>query len=154
MTRFRPPDPRRCSDRLACVAPTGSVLSLLATWNKRHDRLFAGLGPNTDEELAAAGQGRARYGFESLGAELLWSRRLPGRLVARLHGGLDRRDYRSTDVIGGPSVASSSAFPPTPARRAASRTPASTRHRCPAFTGVCASRARAGAGPRSARPGA
>ncbi len=30
---------------------------------------------------------------------------MPWRLVARAHGGLDRRDYHANDVIGGPSVA-------------------------------------------------
>ena len=105
MARFRTAGPAVMLGQIGVRAPDWLGLSLLATWNLRPDRLFAGVGPNTDGELAAAGQGRARYGFESLGAELLWSRRLPWRLIARARGGLDHRDYRATDVTGGPSVA-------------------------------------------------
>ena len=105
MTRFRTAGPAALLGQIGVRGPDWLGLSLLATWNRHHDRLFAGVGPKPDEELAAAGQGRARYGFESLGADLFWSRRIPGRLIARLRGGLDRRDYRATDVTGGPSVA-------------------------------------------------
>ena len=105
MTRFRTAGPAAMLVQVGLRGPDWLGLSLVATWNQRHDRLFAGMGPNTEEELEAAGQGRARYGFENLGAELLWSRRLPWRLVARARGGLDRRDYHANDVIGGPSVA-------------------------------------------------
>jgi hypothetical protein len=105
MTRFRTAGPAAMLAQIGVRGPDWLGLSLVATWNQRHDRLFAGVGPNTEDELKAAGQGRARYGSENLGAELLWSRRLPWRLVARARGGLDRRDYHANDVIGGPSVA-------------------------------------------------
>jgi hypothetical protein len=105
MTRFRTAGPAAMLGQIGARGPDWLGLTLLATWNLRQDRLFAGVGPNTDEDLAIAGQGRARYGSNALGAELLWSRRLPGRLVAQARGGLDRRDYRSSDVVGGPSVA-------------------------------------------------
>jgi len=79
-------------------------LSLLATYDRRNDRLYAGVGPQTDEELASAGQGVARYASENVGAELRWARRLPWRLVAQAHGDVQRRDYRASDVKGHVSV--------------------------------------------------
>ena len=105
MTRFRTAGSAAMLGQIGLRGPDWLGLSLLATWNKRHDRLFAGLGPNTEGELAAAGQGRARYGFESLGAELLWSRRLPWRLIARSRGGLDPPHNPATDDTAAPAVA-------------------------------------------------
>ena len=79
-------------------------LSLLAVYDRRNDRLFAGSGTSTDDALAAAGRRPARYASDNLGVELRWTRRLPLRLVAGAHGDLQRRDYRATDVRGGPPV--------------------------------------------------
>ena len=60
MTRFRTAGPADDAGPARGAGPHWLGLSLLATWNQRPDRLFAGVGPNTDEELAVAGQGRAR----------------------------------------------------------------------------------------------
>lgn len=84
--------------------PDATGLALLVTYDRRNDRLFAGTGPRTDADLAAAGQGPARYASDNVGAELRWSRRLPLRLVAQAHADAQRRDYRPTDVSGGPPV--------------------------------------------------
>src|SRR6266540_2890212 len=86
----------RTSDRIG--------LALLASVDRRNDRLFAGGGVLTDQELAAAGRVPARYASDNLAAELRWTRRLPLRLVASAHGDVQRRDYRVTDVRGGPPV--------------------------------------------------
>ena len=79
MTRFRTAGPAAMLAQIGVRGPDWLGLSLVATWNQRHDRLFAGVGPNTEDELEAAGQGRARYGSETLGAELVlrthWSAR-------------------------------------------------------------------------------
>jgi hypothetical protein len=86
----------RASDRVG--------LSLLARFDRRNDRLFAGSGPRSDAELAAAGRMPARYGSDNLAAELRWTRRLPLRLVASGFGDVQRRDYQATDVRNGPPV--------------------------------------------------
>jgi surface antigen Omp85-like protein len=85
--------------------PDRSGLSLLATFDRRNDRLFAGVGPRTDADLAAAGEASARYASDNYGAGLRWSRRLLLHLVPEAHADLQRRDYLSSGVTGGPSVA-------------------------------------------------
>jgi len=91
--------------QLGLRGPERYGLGLLMTFDRRNDRLFAGFGPQTDEDLAAAGEGPARYASNNYGAELRWSRRLRWHLVAQAHGDLQRRDYRATGVAGGASVA-------------------------------------------------
>ena len=54
MTRFRTAGPAAMLGQIGVRGPDWLGLSLLATWNRRSDRLFAGVGPNTDEELALA----------------------------------------------------------------------------------------------------
>ena len=76
-------------------------LSGSATWNRRNDRLFAGVGPNTDADLAAAGRGVARYGSDNLATELRWFRQLPGRLAVQLRGDYLHRNYQGHDVRTG-----------------------------------------------------
>jgi hypothetical protein len=85
-------------------------LTFAATWNRRYDRLFAGIGPNGTADLEAAGQQVARYGSDNFGAELRWVRPLPAWLTLYGHADLQRRDYTATHVVGGPSV--STAFAP------------------------------------------
>jgi hypothetical protein len=79
-------------------------LSFAATWNRRYDRLFAGIGPHSDADLEAAGQEAARYGSDNFGAELRWMRPLPPWLTVYGHADLQRRDYTASHTIGGPSV--------------------------------------------------
>ena len=87
-------------------------LSLLSTYDRRNDRLYAGVGAQTDEELAAMGEGQARYASDNVAAELRWTRRLPRRLVAQAHGDVQRRDYRASDVKGHVSVTDFYGLPP------------------------------------------
>ncbi|HEY8924712.1 MAG TPA: BamA/TamA family outer membrane protein, partial [Polyangia bacterium] len=105
MTRVRTAGPAVFLGQVGVRGPDWLGLSLLASWDRRNDRLFAGIGAHDLTELAASGRGLGRYGSDDLAAELRWSRRLPGRLVAQAHGDLQRRAYRATDVVGGPSVA-------------------------------------------------
>lgn len=112
MTRFRTGGPSALLGQLGLRGPDWLGLSILATWSRRSDRLFAGTGPNTDEDLAALGRDRARFGSNNLGAELRWWRRLPWGLVAQAQGGFDRRDYQASSVRGGPSVVDVFGLPP------------------------------------------
>jgi hypothetical protein len=86
--------------------PSWSGLALRAMWNRRDDRLFAGIGPNSAAALEANGQGLSRFGSDILLTELRWSHPLPRGLAAGLHADLQRRDYRADSVHGGPSIAS------------------------------------------------
>ena len=85
-------------------SPRRFGLSFSGIWNRRYDRLFAGIGPNSVADLAAAGQTIARYGSDNTSAELRWTRPLPALLTLYAHTDLQWRDYTSTHVVGGPSV--------------------------------------------------
>lgn len=87
------------------AGPSWSGMKARFVWNHRSDRLFAGIGPNSEAELAAKGQGLARFGSDALLTELRWARRLPWQFVAAAHGDVQRRDYWAAGVRGGPSVA-------------------------------------------------
>ena len=104
MLRARTAGPAVMLGQLGLRGPNRSGLSLLATYDRRNDRLFAGMGPRTEADLLAAGEGHARYASDTLGAELRWSRRFPLRLVASAYADAQRRDYRAGGVTGGPSV--------------------------------------------------
>jgi hypothetical protein len=145
MTRFRTAGPAAMLAQIGLQGPDRWGLSLLATWNRRHDRLFAGIGPNTEGDLAAGGQGRARYASDALGAELLWSRRLPGPFVARARSGFERRDRSATDVRGGSSVAEVYGLPPETCAARALPTPCVDEAEVPGFyRGLRIARAGAG----------
>ncbi len=93
------------SGRLEWRTPSDIGILVSAIWDRRDDRLFAGLGPNSLADLKASGRQVARFGSDNFGADLHWSRRLPWRLVAYAHGDLLHRDYTASSVHGGPSVA-------------------------------------------------
>jgi hypothetical protein len=76
-----------------------------ASWDRRHDRLFAGVGSASAAELAARGQGLARYRSESVAGEVGWARQLPGRMSLDLGADLQRRDYGASAARKGVSVA-------------------------------------------------
>ena len=80
-------------------------LTFAASWNRRYDRLFAGIGPHSVSDLEAAGQGIARYGSDNFGAELRWTRPLPPWFTVYGHADLQWRDYTATHTVSGPSVA-------------------------------------------------
>jgi hypothetical protein len=111
MVRARTGGPAVVLGDLGLRGPERTGLSLQVTYDRRNDRMFAGMGPQTDADLAAAGRGPARYASDNVGAELRWSRPLPFHLVAAGHADAQRRDYRSTDVAGGPSVSSAFGLP-------------------------------------------
>jgi len=87
-------------------------LTIHAAWERRPDRLFAGIGPATDAELTASGHGLARYGSDAGTAEMRWRRPLPLHLGATLLGDVQRRDYRAAGVRGGPSIGDLYGLPP------------------------------------------
>jgi hypothetical protein len=62
------------------------------------------VGATSEAELAARGQGLSRFGSDIFLAELRWARHLPAGFVAAAHADLQRRDYRATEVRGGPPV--------------------------------------------------
>ena len=113
MTRFRTAGPQAFLGQVGLRGPDALGLSLLATWDRRNDRLFSGIGSRNAAQLATADQGAARYGSDNLSAELRWSRRLPARLFAQAHSDLQRRTYQTADVRGGPSVAELYGLPAT-----------------------------------------
>jgi len=104
MLRARTAGPAVVLGQLGLSGPQRSGLSALVTYDRRNDRLFAGIGARSDAELALAGQGAARYASNNVSAELRWSRRLPWRLVAGVHTDAQRRDYNASDVSGGEPV--------------------------------------------------
>lgn len=85
-------------------APRRTGLTLVASWSRRYDRLFAGIGPHSVADLNAAGQRVARYGSDNYGAELRWMRVLPRWVTVYGHADVQRRDYTASKVAGGPSV--------------------------------------------------
>ena len=87
-------------------APRRIGITLVATWNRRYDRLFAGIGPHSVADLNAAGQQVARYGSDNYAAELRWSRGVARWMTAYGHADVQRRDFTATRVVGGPSVSS------------------------------------------------
>jgi hypothetical protein len=111
MLRARSGGPQILLGQIGVRGPDRSGLSLLATFDRRNDRLFAGFGPRTEADLLAAGEPPSRYASDNLGAELRWSRRLPVHFVVGAHADAQRRDYRTTDVTGGAPVSETYGLP-------------------------------------------
>lgn len=105
VARFRTAGPSTALGELVVTTPAWLGLDWRATWSRRRDHLFAGLGPSTAAELAARGEGLARYGADGFVTELRWSRRLLEAVRPALHGDVARRDYTAAEIQGGPSVA-------------------------------------------------
>ena len=104
--RFLTAGPAVYLGELDLAAPSWMGLRLRAVWNRRDDRLFAGIGANSAADLSAQGHGIARFGSDILLSELRWSRSLPHGLAAGLHADLQRRGYWADNVRSGPSIAS------------------------------------------------
>jgi hypothetical protein len=102
--QFQTAGPQVMLAELDLRGPQRSGLFFAATWNRRDDRLFAGIGPQSAADLEAAGQGSARYASDNWAATLRWSRQLPMPLTAYGHGDFQRRDYSTAEVHGGPPV--------------------------------------------------
>jgi hypothetical protein len=76
-------------------------LSVTAIWDRRDDRIFAGIGVQPDDDPNV----RARYGGDITRVEAMWVAPRLGPIAVVLRGGTEGRSYHSTDVRGGPSVA-------------------------------------------------
>lgn len=103
--RFRTAGPLAVLAEVSLAGPEWLGLDLHGTWDRRRDRLFAGIGSASNDELVAEGRGQARYGSDAFIAELRWSRRLPWWLIARAHGDVQQRTYTTDGVTQGLSVA-------------------------------------------------
>ena len=110
--RFPTGGPSVILAQLQLRAPSWIGLALDASFDRRQDRLFAGIGPQTEETLEAREETQARYGSDILDAHLRWSRRIDRRLLAIVHGDVQRRAYEANDIRGGPSVADVFNLPP------------------------------------------
>lgn len=103
--RFQTAGPSVLQGELSGAGPSWTGLTVRLMANRRNDRLFAGVGPNSDTALAALGRTEARFGSDIFVAEARWLRLLPAHFQMVLHGDVQRRDYRAANVSGGPSVA-------------------------------------------------
>jgi hypothetical protein len=103
--RLRSGGPSTALAELSAATPPWLGVAWRGAWSRRPDYLFSGVGPATDAELAARGQGPARYGADSLFTELRWSRRFWEALRPTVHGDVGSRRYTTADTYGGPSVA-------------------------------------------------
>jgi len=97
---------------LEVASPAWLGLAATASYEHRTDRLFAGVGPNSESELAARGQAVSRYGGNVARGDLGWFRELPRHFRILAHGGILRSDYESDSVRSGPSVATTFGLPP------------------------------------------
>jgi hypothetical protein len=77
-------------------------LSFGAFWDRRDDRLFAGIG---NPPAGALPPIEARYRADVYRAEALWSTRRERPLTLNLRAGFEGRDYRAGEVHGGPALA-------------------------------------------------
>jgi hypothetical protein len=87
---------------VAARAPHWLGLIVGAMWDRRDDRLFAGIGNPPDGELPAV---HSRYRGDIYRGEMLWYTPGGGPLTLTLRAGVERRDYHADDVRGGPSIA-------------------------------------------------
>jgi hypothetical protein len=90
---------------LAFSTPRTLGLTGNVGWNRRHDRLFSGIGPNSANDLEAMGRGNSRFASDAARAELRWSRPLPRRFGLSLHTDGQHRNYSAENVRGGSSIA-------------------------------------------------
>jgi hypothetical protein len=90
--------------QLQLRGPDWTGLSADASFDRRRDRLFAGIGPNTSAALADAGLGLGRFGSDIMMVNLRWNRRIERRLAGFAYGDVQRRQYQATNVRSGPSV--------------------------------------------------
>jgi hypothetical protein len=105
VARLRSAGPSTILGETAVTTPAWLGIDWRATYARRRDYLFAGIGPASAEALAARGQGPARYGADRLVTELRWSKRFLGAVRPALHGDIGRHVYTAAGVMAGPSVA-------------------------------------------------
>jgi hypothetical protein len=85
--------------------PPAWGLSFGAGWNRRRDRLFAGIGPESRNDPGAPGHAISRYAADIGVVDATWSS--PGGRVLQTELGADFewRNYESDQVRAGPSIA-------------------------------------------------
>jgi hypothetical protein len=103
--RFRTGGPDVVLAEVGLRGPTRLGFELRSAWDRRKDRLFAGVGSATRAELEGAGRGVARYGADTYLVEGRWSSPRLGPLSLLLRSDWQGRRYDADDVRGGPSVA-------------------------------------------------
>jgi hypothetical protein len=105
LARFRTAGPDVILGEARLRGPPRWGLEIGGAWIRRRDRLFAGIGPASRDDLAAAGRGVARYAADVGVVEASWSS--PGDRLFQFGLGADVewRNYGTDDVRGGPSVA-------------------------------------------------
>jgi hypothetical protein len=99
--RFKTGGPGIVQAEVALRAPRWLGLIVGAMWDRRDDRLFAGIG-NPPPGLDAI---ESRYRGDIYRAEALWYTPQPGPLTLTLRAGVEGREYDSDDVRGGPPIA-------------------------------------------------
>jgi hypothetical protein len=108
--RFKAGSTQIVHAEVAARAPRWLGLIVGAMWDRRNDRLFAGIGNPPEGALPTV---ESRYRGDIYRGEMLWYTPGGGPLTLTLRGGVERRDYNSDDVRGGPSIAD--AFGASPA---------------------------------------
>jgi hypothetical protein len=97
---------------LTYTGPQWLGIAATASYEHRTDRIFAGIGANSESSLAAQGLAVSRYGSNIARGDLGWVRPLPRFFKVLIHGGIRHTDYESDNVRGGPSVAEAFGLPP------------------------------------------
>jgi hypothetical protein len=98
---------------LSYTSPSWLGLAMTTSFDRRTDRVFAGVGAHSESDLASMGQAVSRYGSNIYRADLGWVRPLPQHFKILAHGGIQRTDYESDDVRGGPSVSENFGLSPS-----------------------------------------
>ena len=93
VARFRTAGSSTDFGQIMMTAPAWLGLQASATWNRRGDYVFAGIGPTSNAQLYEMGRGLSRYGSDALIADVGWSRRYLGHVAPSLHADVQRRDY-------------------------------------------------------------
>jgi len=107
--RFKAGSTQIVHAEVALRAPRWLGLILGASWDRRDDRLFAGIG---NPAPGAPAPIESRYRGDISRAEALWYTPWTFPFVLTLRAGFEARQYASTDVRGGPSIADVYGAPP------------------------------------------
>ena len=96
--RFNTAGPDTFLGELGFHGPTWLGLSVSGRRDRRSDRLYAGLGAQSEDELEAQGQGLARYRSDVQAFHLVWSRALGARLQMSAGADLVHRVFGDSDA--------------------------------------------------------
>jgi hypothetical protein len=107
--RFKAGSPDIVRSELALRGPRSLGLILGLLWDRRDDRLFAGIG---NPAPGAPAPVESRYSGDIYRAEALWYTPGSGPLTLTLRAGVEAREYDSSGVRGGPSIAQVYSAPP------------------------------------------